>query len=437
MADDLLHVYLGSRQIGELESDAEGRMTFRYLTNDPASALSLSLPPRTEPYNDTKCRPFFAGLLPEGAALQMAAESRRLQVYEIFKLLRAFGAECAGAVRLLPPGEAPQIHQDYELLVGTSLIREIRAINQAPNFARDQRVRLSVAGVQSKTAVRITEDGIFKPLNGSPSTHLLKVGNERYPDLPKNEAFCLRLAARLDIPTSEVELREFDGIPVLLVRRYDRSIENGVVVEHHQEDFCQALGYPPAAKYEVDENTGTKVGPGFAQCATLIRKTRRPAVEMQTFIRRVLLNYLVGNADAHAKNMSLLYGSDAIGVSLAPLYDVVCTRLYPELAETLAMRHGDVLDPDKLTKAAWDGLARDLRVAPKLICDLAAELARAIVPEARALMSAEFTQFPPYSHILNAIGERTQKLSDDLKLGIDVDTPPFMLRPPGWGTLSN
>lgn len=430
MANHLLHVYLGARQAGELEADPVGRMTFRYLAQDPASALSLSLPPRTEPYDDTKCRPFFAGLLPEGAALQKAAESKRLQVYEIFKLLRAFGAECAGAVRLLPPGEAPQIHQDYELLEGPRLVQEIRAINQAPNFARDQRVRLSVAGVQSKTAVRITEEGIFKPLNGSPSTHLLKVGTERYPDLPKNEAFCLQLAARLDIPTANVELKEIDSIPVLLVRRYDRSIENGIVVEQHQEDFCQALGYPPAAKYEIDEDTGAKVGPGLSECADLIRKTRRPAADLQSFIRRVFFNFLVGNADAHAKNLSLLYTVDTAGIGLAPLYDVVCTRLYPNLNETLAMRHGGVLDPGQMSEAAWDGLARDLRVSPALARRAAAELARAIVPEARALMRDGFTQFPPYSDILSAIGERAQKLSADLELGVDVDTPPFMLHAP-------
>lgn len=434
---DLLDVYLGARHVGTLERDVEGRMSFRYVSADPSLGLSLSLPPRLDPYDDTACRPFFAGLLPEGAALQKAAESKRLQVYETFKLLRVFGAECAGAVRLLSEGETPQIKQSYELLEAPRLAEEIRAINQAPNFARDGRVRLSVAGVQSKTAVRITPEGIFKPLGGSPSTHILKVGSEQYPDLPKNEGFCLQLAARLGIATAETELRTIDGIPVLLVRRYDRTVVDDIVVERHQEDFCQALGYPPSAKYEIEEGTGTKIGPGFAECAALIRKTRSPAVEMQTFIRRIIFNYLVGNADAHAKNLSLLYDGHAGPPNLAPLYDVVCTRLYPSVTEHFATRHGGLSDPALMSQEAWSQLARDLGVRFSLLQRIAREIGRTIVPAARALMTAApFNEFPPYAHILTAVGDRTQRLSDDLSLGIHVDTPPFMLRAPGWGTLS-
>ncbi|MGH7013402.1 MAG: type II toxin-antitoxin system HipA family toxin [Stellaceae bacterium] len=435
---DTLDVYLSTELVGTLESDVDGRMTFRYAAADPSLALSLSLPPRTEPYDDTACRPFFAGLLLEGAALQRAADTKRLQVYETFKLLRVFGAECAGVVRLLAPGDTPQIKQNYELLEGERLANEIRAIDQAPNFARDGRVRLSIAGVQAKTAVKVAAEGIFKPLDGSPSTHILKIGSDKYPDLPKNEAFCLQLAARDGIPTSETELRMIDGLPVLLVRRYDRTIDGDVIAERHQEDFCQALGYPPAAKYEVDEDTGDKIGPGFAECAALIRKTRRPAVEIQTFVRRILFNYLVGNADAHAKNLSLLYDGHAELPSLAPLYDVVCTRLYPAVADHFAMRHGGILDPAKMSKSAWEQLADDLGVRFSLIERSARNLGRMILPEARALMAtAPFTQHPPYARILTAIGDRLRHLSDDLGLGIPTDTPPFLLRAPGWDGMSS
>lgn len=435
---ETLDVYLGAELAGSLESDAEGRMTFRYVSANPSLALSLSLPPRIAPYEDDTCRPFFVGLLPEGAALQRAADTKRLQVYETFKLLRAFGAECAGAVRLLAPGETPQIQQNYELLAGPRLVEEILAINQAPNFARDGRVRLSVAGVQAKTAVKITAEGIFKPLNGSPSTHILKVGSDQYPDIPKNEGFCLQLAARLGIPTAETELRTIDGITVLLVRRYDRFIaDNGVVTERHQEDFCQALGYPPAAKYEVDEDTGDKIGPSLAECATLLRKTRQPATDIETFVRRTLFNYLVGNADAHAKNLSLLYDGHAEVPSLAPMYDVVCTRLYPAVTDHFSMRHGGVIDPARLYRPAWQQLAVDFGVRFSLVERAARELGRMILPEARALMAAApFTGPPPYERILAAIGDRLQRLSDDLALGIRVDTPPFLLRALGWGGMS-
>jgi len=436
MADDLLRVFLGKDEAGGLSADTNGRMTFRYL-GAGAPALSLSLPPRTEPYDDAACRPFFAGLLPEGQALQRAAEIRRLQVYQTFELLRAYGAECAGAVRLLPADQSPEIRQEYERLDDRSLLQEIRAINDAPLFARDNRVRLSAPGVQSKTAVKVTDDSIFKPLNGSPSTHLLKVGNERFPDLAKNEAFCLKLAASLGIPTAEVDLRQIDGISYLLVKRYDRAIKGGAVLELHQEDFCQALGYLPADKYEINEESGRKVGPGFAECRTLIARTRSPALDLRNFILRTIFNYLVANADAHAKNLSLLYEGDG-HVTLAPLYDVVCTRLYPSLMETFAMRYGGVLDPAQMTAKAWDRLAEEVGVRPSFFRQIVRGLAIRILPATLELMSGDrgFSQFPPYSHILSTIGERVAKLSDDLSLGIEVDTPPLILRPPGWGTFS-
>lgn len=428
-----LEVYLGERRVGELAADADGRLTFAY-ESAGAPALSLSLPSRAEPYADADCRPFFAGLLPEGDALQRAAESRRLQVYETFKLLEAFGGECAGAVRLLPPGIVPAIPRSYEPLDDESLADLLAEIDRAPYFARDRRVRLSVAGVQGKTAVRVTDTGLAKPLGGSPSTHILKVGNERYPTLPQNEAFCLRLAGALGLATARAELRRAGDRFFLLVERYDRAVAEGAIRERHQEDFCQALGYAPERKYEIDETTGAKTGPGLKECFDLLDRTRTPAVDRGELLRRILFNFLIANADAHAKNLSLIY-DDSAGTRprLAPAYDLVCTRIYPQLTDAFAMAHGGARRPEEMTRAAWDRLAREIGIAPRLLRDTAARLSRDIVPAARRLMDAEFSHHVPFAHILSAIGERVRTLSDSLALKIDVDTPPLVLQAPGWG----
>lgn len=425
-----LSVHLGDVFAGRLDGDDAGRMTFAYASADPALALSMSIPPRYERYPDAECRPFFAGLLPEGAALDAAASARRIPVYDTFGLLAAFGGDCAGAVRLLPPGTPPEINQDYEPRDAEAFARLVAEIGGNPNFASDRRVRLSVAGAQAKTAVRLHDDQVFVPLNGSPSTHIIKVGSSSFPNLPENEAFCMLLARRCGLRAAEIALKALPDRRYCLVSRYDRIVSDTGVGEIHQEDFCQALGYLPARKYEVDDDSGEKVGPDLAECFALLRRTRRPGPDMLQFLGAVVFNYLIGNADAHAKNFSLLYDDGGVP-SLAPFYDFVSTRIYPGLTARFAMRHGTVLDPDAMSREAWDALAEQASIRPSLVHNTARRLASIIVEEARGLIDAEFSPGPPAALIVNAIGERVNRLSRDLGLGIEADTPPLVLQPPG------
>lgn len=427
-----LDVYLNDALAGRLDCNDSGRMTFTYRAAEPDLSLSMAMPPRGEPYPDAGCRPFFAGLLPEGGALETAATARRIPVFETFKLLAAFGGDCAGAVRLLSPGTSPTINQDYEARDGEALAQLIAEIASNPNFARDRRVRLSVAGAQSKTAVRLQGAQVYVPLNGSPSTHIIKVGSASFPDLPENEAFCMQLATRCGLRAAKVDLKELSGHRYCLVSRYDRIVSGAGVAEIHQEDFCQALGYLPAQKYEVDEDSGDKVGPGLAECFALLRRTRRPGPDILQFLNGVVFNYLIGNADAHAKNFSLLYDEFAGAPSLAPFYDVVCTRIYPQLNLQFAMRHGPVLDPGEMSRDAWQSLADQAGIRFSLLLTIARRLASVIVEEARGLITERYREAPPMVQIVSAIGERVTRLSADLELGIEVDTPPLMQHPPGW-----
>jgi serine/threonine-protein kinase HipA len=431
--NDALAVFLGSERVGTLEADASGVMTFHY--GPAAPPLSLALPVRAEPYDDAACRPFFAGLLPEGAALERAAAARRIQVYETFRLLRAYGAECAGAVRLLQLDASPVIPDDYDRLDDAALARELAGLEGNPNFASDRRVRLSVAGVQSKAAVRVFDGTIAKPLAGSPSTHIIKVATRDFPNLPANEAFCMRLAAALGLQTAKIDLRQAGDIRYLLVERYDRRVEQGRVVELHQEDMCQALGYPPARKYEFDPDTGEKVGPGITECVAILRRTRVPAVDIERFLTALVFNNLIGNADAHAKNFSLLHHPPGTAPSLAPLYDLVSTRIYPRLDANFAMRLGGVSDPTAMTRAAWESLASEAQVSPRLVRRVVTSLARRILPAARALMD-ELGHGPPNAIILAAIGERLRAVNEAFALDLTIDTPPLVQRVPGWPTMS-
>ncbi len=128
---------------------------------------------------------------------------------------------------------------------------------------------------------------------------------------------------------------------MLVVERYDRVIDAaGSVTRIHQEDFCQALGLPPERKYEEDG------GPTLARVANLLQDVAVPGTA-ETFLRALTLNVAIGNCDAHAKNFSLLH-TESGALRLAPLYDLLSTRLYP-LKDHLAMYVDSVQRVDRVT----------------------------------------------------------------------------------------
>ncbi|MEA1677385.1 HipA domain-containing protein [Nitrospirillum sp. BR 11163] len=438
-----LEVFLGERGVGVLEADDLGRLTFTYADRDPLSRLSISLRPQLEPYADAECRPFFAGLLPEGEALAAAAERRRLQPYETFNLLREYGAECAGAVRLLQPGSRPEIPQDYEPLEEADLARIIDEIPASPNSAGDRRVRLSLAGAQPKTAVALLGGRFYRPLNGSPSTHLVKVAPAGRPDfalVPKAEAFSMALAANLGVDVAGAALRSFGGRECLLVERYDRRVEGGRIHEIHQEDFCQALGYPPERKYEFStDETGEiqKVGPGLSQCLGLARQTAAPLLVRAELIRRVIATVLLANADAHAKNFSLLYDAPGRAPSLAPAYDVLCTRIFP-VTEDLAMAIGSAIRPTEIRRVDWLMLAP--AGAPGALSALEAAVkaqAETVLPKLDALRRRpEFAGIQPYEDIRRCVAEVVRSMASAFGWTVPAEAPPYLARAGGWAPSS-
>jgi serine/threonine-protein kinase HipA len=195
-----------------------------------------------------------------------------------------------------------------------------------------------------------------------PSTHILKPdsADSEYPGLATNEYFCMRLAGRCGLPVASVELISAAGRPCLVVERFDRDLSTSPVKRLHQEDLCQALGLTPDFKYQKE---GWRL-PSYAALGDLLEEHgERPGNDRLAAARAAVFHYLVGNADAHAKNISLLHGPS--GVRLAPLYDVVSTAAYPELSPELALSIGDELDPEAIGAAQWVDLAADLRLQPR------------------------------------------------------------------------
>jgi serine/threonine-protein kinase HipA len=221
--------------------------------------------------------------------------------------------------------------------------------------------RFSLAGYQDKAAVSIFEGRVYLPKE-SPSTHILKPAIKDLEATVQNEFLCLRIAHRLGIPAAQVELKVADGEIYLQIERYDRKIsKTGLVSRIHQEDFCQALGHTSARKYQ---NEG---GPSFADCFRLItQSSAKPVQDKPLLLKYLVFNFLMLNADAHAKNFSLLHVQPSL-VKLAPLYDVLTIPLYDDMEQKMAMSIGDTYEFSAVRPENWRALGKDIKISSKLL----------------------------------------------------------------------
>lgn len=220
-------------------------------------------------------------------------------------------------------------------------------------MAGEEGIRLSLAGAQDKIAVHYSNGQFSIPLNGAPSSHILKPAIERFKDSVINEAVCMRLAKVIGLPVADVEILQLGKIQVLSVTRFDRQITSaGNITRLHQEDFCQALGIVSTRKYQSEGGVSLK------QAFNLLRTVSSvPAIDLQSLLDVVIFNFFVGNNNAHGKNFSLLYKNGT--VRLSPFYDLLSTVYYPELAEAMAMRIGDQYKPKDVYPRNFKMLAEE------------------------------------------------------------------------------
>ena len=366
MMPKLLDVYLHNSLVGQLEQDRHGQISFAYssawLENPDAAPLSQSLPLKPEPYIGKECQGFFGGILPEEKNRELVAKILGISARNDFAMLNELGGECAGAVSFLPAGSIPGDHDHtYQLLTEDEIAAILKELPDRPLLAGKKDIRLSLAGAQTKLSVYVDDDGISLPLHGAPSTHILKPANPHFAHLVENEWFCLELAARAGLPTATATINSADGVEYLLAKRYDREwTPDGILRRLHQEDFCQALGFPSHLKYQ---NEG---GPSFADCFDLIRgASTTPAPDLLNLLDAIVYNFLIGNNDAHGKNFSLLYSSaDRPTTRFAPLYDLVSTTQYPDLSGKMAMKIGSKYIPGDVGLRHWEALWKQAGFTP-------------------------------------------------------------------------
>jgi serine/threonine-protein kinase HipA len=257
-------------------------------------------------------------------------------------------------------------------------------------------LRLSLAGAQEKLPVILRGGELFLPAGTEPSTHILKLPSQSFRGLIDNEHFIMALAREAGLSVAPVALHTLPtGDTALLVERFDRRDGQRI----HQEDFCQATGRSQHEKYE------TEGGPSLEEIVAVIRAAcTAPARDIEALFRLVAFNTLVGNNDGHAKNIALL--RDDI-IRLAPAYDLVCTRAWPQLSADLAIRIGGRRRAGDIDAAAWDDEARACQVAPRLVRDIVRDtLARvetAAPALAATLMASGQTAKTPIRAALGAV----------------------------------
>jgi serine/threonine-protein kinase HipA len=282
-----------------------------------AFPISLTMPLAQTAHPAEVVIPWLMNLLPEGEPLRAMTRAMGVSRDDILGLIDGTGRDLAGALTVgrPRPGEAAAflpIETDGELE------RIIDGLPSKPFLVGDEGVSMSLAGAQDKLPLALVDGRLAIPVGGASSTHILKPDHPKLLGSVQNEALCMVLARRCGLLTAAVTTGVAGARSYLLVTRYDREARHGQTGRLHQEDFCQALGKPPVAKYQ--HNSSGVVGPSLPQMFALVREYMT-AVDINRLLDAVIFNIAAGNVDSHAKNYSILLTAGR--AVLAPLYDLM------------------------------------------------------------------------------------------------------------------
>lgn len=335
MARKPLNVWLYGTHIAQLREPTRFRYRLDFTEDaldtfgEGSRVLSLALPITRRPATDSKSpgapmpvSAFLAGLLPEGNLREQIAAGARVPITDSMELLRRVGAECAGAVQIL----------DTEVVPGPGHVRRLtddevaRLVADLPTYHLPDGAtpQASLAGIQDKVLLTALDDGSWGwPEQGAASTHIIKPEplSGALSHLVQTENWALHVARAAHLAAAESRLATFEDREAIVVTRYDRTAAGE---RRHQEDFCQAMGLPPQAKYESTAES-KRHGSRLKRLArTAAARAADPDDFRATLLRAVTFNVVIGNGDAHSKNYSLMIDRQG-RISLAPLYDTAPT----------------------------------------------------------------------------------------------------------------
>lgn len=400
----ILSVRLHGRQIGTLTNLGGDRMLFAfdeaYIEDAERTTLSLGFKDAygaltTEfPVTQTRAHPFFSNLLPEGHLRTYLAERANVNPVREFALLEALGADLPGAISIAPAGGDPVSVDDQATDVTAA--------------AGEQPFGFSLAGVQLKfSALLEARGGLTIPARGLGGDWIIKLPSREFEAVPENEFSMMTLAGLIGIDVPPIELVNLadvgnlpDGIGLgdnrikgkaFAIARFDRGADGARV---HIEDFAQIFGVYPEEKYKR---------------ATMRQIARVIGIEagneaIAEFIRRLTFNVLIGNADMHIKNWSLIY-PDQRKAALAPAYDFVSTIPYIR-DENFALKFSRTKRFDEFNKDELTHLAAKAELPEKPILDTAIETAARF----HEVWAQEKAHLPMSAEVRKAIEAHLQSL---------------------------
>ncbi len=326
-------------------------------TDARAFPISLTLPLDRAEHEPHLVVPWLMNLLPEGEPLRAMTRAMGVSRDDILGLISQTGRDLAGALtigRPRPSGEAALL----PISTNQALEQIIEGLPAKPFLVGDEGVSMSLAGAQDKLPLALVEGRLAIPTGGAASTHILKPDNLRLPGSVQNEALCMVLARRCGLPVAQVTTGVAGQRSYLLVTRYDRFKQDGRTVRLHQEDFCQALGRPPIAKYQ--HNSSGAAGPSLAEMFALVRENMT-ARDINRLLDAVIFNVAVGNVDSHAKNYSILLSPGR--AELAPLYDLMSGLDWPNITPNHAQDIGGQQRGRHIYGRHWRRMAQEAGLA--------------------------------------------------------------------------
>ncbi|MGH8462109.1 MAG: HipA domain-containing protein [Stenotrophobium sp.] len=435
-----LDVFRDGQLIGQLR-DVNDEIEFeyapKYLAHQPRP-ISASLPLDPPLTHGARARSFFGNLLPEGDVRTALSRQYKLDAADDVGMLAKLGADCAGALVILPAGEQPlpddaPFEQRYVPVADEYEFGQlIDALQMSPTAAfKGILTRMSLAGAQSKTAIArfYPDPRIYRSLGGA-TTHIVKFGgqldprgSEVFPGIVFNEYYCSKIATACGIPIRDVEILPYqtfrDGPReyVFCIERYDRQVSirhRPTQLEHRvtrlqQEDFCQALGRPRTQKYESADGISLELMFRFCSDPDQIII---PAVARKQLLELVLFNLLIGNRDSHAKNYSLL--RSGFKAELAPAYDLVCTEVYEGIDRSLPQSIGGASTFDEVGNAQLKRFADEIELRPAVIRREISRLSKAIL-KAAAKVRAESAEQPFAKNALPVIDQVCARASKNIE----------------------
>jgi serine/threonine-protein kinase HipA len=363
-----LGVFDGPARVGAVEYESlEERFSFIYDEGWRKAERSYSISPHiamsADPAQSGTVRRFLENLLPEGRALDIVATTHQVSKNNIYGLIRQLGQETSGALSFVAEDGARREQATTRREISRAELKQrIDERAHVPFAVWDGRVRMSIAGYQDKLAVYLDGERMYLVEGELASTHILKPepADDRLPMLVANEHFGMRLASRLGLAVAPVSILRLPD-PVLVVERFDRMRGERGVRRLHIIDGCQALNFPVSYKYERNFGSGRDVrhirdGVSFERLFSVVDYTVQKAVTRLALVRWALSQFLLGNVDAHGKNVSFFCTRD--GLALAPYYDLVSVTQYEGLDHELAMAYGDEFLLENIRPYDWADFAR-------------------------------------------------------------------------------